>query len=171
MFLVAILIAWFATAAQAATVKYEFIGLNSPDGITVHFTYTSLDFITSLALVGQPAGWYEYDSCSVLCPPNQQGLYSCGRTEIQPDYQWQGLPYDLIGVGITGYSSLYFLFADGTFSTLGTFDSVPNNPSARLIITDVGSPAPVPLPPSSLLFGTGLVGLIGYQRLKTHRRA
>jgi hypothetical protein len=32
-------------------------------------------------------------------------------------------------------------------------------------------PTPVPLPSSMLFFGTGLVGLIGYVRLKTHRGA
>lgn len=71
----------------------------------------------------------------------------------------------------TGYAldanhawTFYFYYG---YQTIDPYNYQPNPRALAVHSGNVG--APVPLPPSMLLFGTGLVGLIGYMRLKTRR--
>ena len=145
----ALLFSCFASIAHASVI-YDFSADSSIFGVTGSFTYTAPDFVTSNKDVPAAA----LDTCT-------SPAGTCGTMQFFADSS--GLTggtdlYDAIGFTVD-LSTAFYYFADGIFSTPGSFATVlfGEEQAGRLTIREGANNVPEPAPLA--LISIGLVAL------------
>jgi hypothetical protein len=142
-----------ATGTYGGLAPSDLIRLNSPTTLTINFSQAINDLDMALVSVGQNGLPVTYDF------NNAVSVVSTGNN------YWGYGGFTLSGDNFTGREFKGILHFDGEFSSI-TFST---NPSEYWHGFNFGSnelPAAVPEPTSMLLFGLGIIGLVGLQKRK-----
>ena len=190
--LIMMLLCVFLLAGSAQAVTIEGMSLFGGDGATFDTwqsdgqAWSTLSWSTAwvLGVSSSPGGpllnqadtsisglsvgnYYLYAEPTYLGNNPQLVVYLSDNTNIAAIFNLNGLPDSGAAWTLTaGDESLTLGWALGTADLVGGGKSiVPSGDSDFYLIADP-CPAPVPLPPTVWLFGSGLLGLVGWRRFR-----